>query len=124
MAESVIAIDPEVMNGMPCFRGTRVPFKNLIDHLEGGHSLDEFLRQFPVVTREMAIQSVEEAKSIVVTAPPDDEPVTEEDRRRLREGRAWLEQRGGKGIPMEDVLADFGLTMDDFPVDRNVPGRD
>lgn len=54
--------DPEVMNGMPCFQGTRVPFKNLIDCLEGGHSLDEFLRQFPTVSREKAIQSLEEAK--------------------------------------------------------------
>jgi uncharacterized protein (DUF433 family) len=62
MVEAVIVIDPDVMNGMPCFRGTRVPFKNLIDYLEGGHSLGEFLRQFPTVTREMAVQSLEEAK--------------------------------------------------------------
>jgi uncharacterized protein (DUF433 family) len=62
MAEPVIISDPEIMSGTPCFRGTRVPFKNLIDYLEGGHSLDEFLRQFPTVTREMAIQSLEEAK--------------------------------------------------------------
>ncbi|MGA2711882.1 MAG: DUF433 domain-containing protein [Bryobacteraceae bacterium] len=62
MTECVIVIDPDVMNGMPCFRGTRVPFKNLIDYLEGGHPLDEFLRQFPTVTREMAVQSLEEAK--------------------------------------------------------------
>jgi uncharacterized protein (DUF433 family) len=39
-----------------------VPFKNLIDYLEGGHSLGEFLRQFPSVTRDMAVQSLEEAK--------------------------------------------------------------
>ena len=58
----VIISDPEVMNGLPCFRGTRVPFKNLIDFLVGNHSLDEFLRQFPAVTREMAIQALEEAK--------------------------------------------------------------
>jgi len=60
--ERVIVVNPEVMNGAPCFRGTRVPFKNLIDYLEGGHSLGEFLRQFPTVTREMAVQSLEEAK--------------------------------------------------------------
>ena len=40
----------------PVFRGTRVPFKNLIDYLEGGHSLGEFLRQFPTVSHDMAIQ--------------------------------------------------------------------
>jgi uncharacterized protein (DUF433 family) len=62
MPEPVIVSDPEVMTGTPCFRGTRVPFKNLIDYLEGGHSLGEFLRQFPSVTREMAVQALEEAK--------------------------------------------------------------
>ena len=63
MVEPVILSDPEVMNGTPCFRGTRVPFKNLIDYLEGGYSLGEFLRQFPTVTQEMANQALEEAKN-------------------------------------------------------------
>ena len=45
----------------------------------------------------------------VATAPPDDEPVTEQDQHRLHAGEAWYAQRGGKGIPMEEVLADFGL---------------
>ena len=67
MPELVIVIDPEVMSGTPCFRGTRVPFKNLIDYLEGGHSLREFLAQFPSVTREMAIQSLEEAKDSLLS---------------------------------------------------------
>jgi uncharacterized protein (DUF433 family) len=62
MADAVIAIDPDAMSGTPCFRGTRVPFKNLIDYIEGGHSLGGFLRQFPSVTREMAVQALEEAK--------------------------------------------------------------
>lgn len=62
MQQAVIVIDAEIMNGTPCFRGTRVPFKNLIDYLEGGHPLDEFLRQFPSVTREMAVMALEEAK--------------------------------------------------------------
>ena len=60
--ERVIVIDPEIMSGMPCFRGTRVPFKNLIDYIEGGYSLDEFLAQFPSVTRDMVVQALEEAK--------------------------------------------------------------
>ncbi|MDP9171526.1 MAG: DUF433 domain-containing protein [Acidobacteriota bacterium] len=62
MVERVIVRDPEIMSGAPCFRGTRVPFKNLIDYLEGGHSLGEFLRQFPTVTQEMTVQALEEAK--------------------------------------------------------------
>ena len=60
--EPIIVANPEVLNGTPCFRGTRVPFKNLIDYFEGGHSLGEFLKQFPTVTREMAIKALEEAK--------------------------------------------------------------
>ena len=50
------------MNGTPCFQGTRVPFKNLIDYLEGGHSLGEFLRQVAAVPHEKAIQALEETK--------------------------------------------------------------
>jgi hypothetical protein len=48
----------------------------------------------------------------------DDEPVTDEDRRRFQEGQAWFAQRGGQGIPMEDVLADFGLKSADFPLTK------
>ncbi len=59
---SVIHSDPEVLGGTPVFQGTRVPLKNLIDYLEGGHSLDEFLDDFPSVTREQAIAALEEAK--------------------------------------------------------------
>jgi uncharacterized protein (DUF433 family) len=62
MEDAVIIVDPEILNGTPCFRGTRVPFKNLIDYLEGGHPLSEFLRQFPTVTHAMAVRALEEAK--------------------------------------------------------------
>jgi uncharacterized protein (DUF433 family) len=62
LEQSVIVIDPEIMGGTPCFRGTRVPFKNLLDYLEGGETLDEFLDHFPGVTREMAIAALESAK--------------------------------------------------------------
>lgn len=51
----------------------------------------------------------------VATAPPDDEPVTEQDRRRLHAGLAWFSQHCGKGIPMEEVLAEFGLKPKEFP---------
>lgn len=64
--QGVIVKDPETLGGIAVFRGTRVPFKNLVDYLEGGHSLDEFLRQFPTVTREMAIQALEEAKDSLI----------------------------------------------------------
>jgi hypothetical protein len=51
----------------------------------------------------------------LAAAPPDDEPASEEDRRRLREGREWFAQRGGKVIPMQEVLAEFGLKPEDLP---------
>ena len=64
--ESVFVQDPEVHSGEPVFRGTRVPFQTLLDYLEGGETLDEFLKQFPGVTREQAVAALEEAKSMVL----------------------------------------------------------
>jgi uncharacterized protein (DUF433 family) len=65
-AESVIVQDPETLSGAPVFRGTRVPFQALLDYLEGGETLDEFLKQFPCVSRESAIAALEEAKALVL----------------------------------------------------------
>jgi uncharacterized protein (DUF433 family) len=62
----VITKDPEVLGGTPVFRGTRVPFQALLDYLEGGQTLDDFLDDFPTVTREAAVQALEHAKSLVV----------------------------------------------------------
>jgi hypothetical protein len=50
----------------------------------------------------------------LAAAPIDDEPETEEERRAVEQSREWLRQRGGKGIPHEEVLQDFGLTAEDF----------
>jgi len=50
----------------------------------------------------------------LAAAPPDDEPETEEERREVEQSKEWLRQRGGKGIPHEEVLQDFGLTTKDF----------
>jgi uncharacterized protein (DUF433 family) len=59
---NVIVSNPEVLSGEPIFRGTRVPFKSLTDYLEHGRTLDEFLDDFPGVTREAALAALEEAK--------------------------------------------------------------
>lgn len=64
--ESVIVQDPEIHSGEPVFRGTRVPFQALLDYLEGRETLDEFLKQFPGVSRENAIAALEEAKSLIL----------------------------------------------------------
>lgn len=61
MKSSVVVSNPEIMHGTPCFRGTRVPFQNLIDYLKGGYSLEEFLEGFPTVSREQAVQALAEA---------------------------------------------------------------
>ena len=63
---SVVKIDPEIMSGTPCFAGTRVPARTLIDYLEGGDSLDDFLEDFPTVTREQAIALLEEASELML----------------------------------------------------------
>lgn len=62
---SVIHSDPEILGGTPVFIGTRVPFRNLIDYLERGHSLDEFLDEFPSVSREQAVAALEAAHEAV-----------------------------------------------------------
>jgi uncharacterized protein (DUF433 family) len=58
----IIHSDPEIMGGELVFVGTRVPLYNLFDYLEAGDSLDEFLEQFPSVTREQAVAALELAK--------------------------------------------------------------
>jgi uncharacterized protein (DUF433 family) len=65
-SQSVIIQDPEILSGEPVFRGTRVPFQTLLEYLEGGDTLDEFLEQYPGVTREQAIAALEEAKALVL----------------------------------------------------------
>jgi uncharacterized protein (DUF433 family) len=65
--QSVVVSDPEILGGTPCFRGTRVPVDSLIDYLEAGDSLDEFLDNFPSVSREAAIAALEEAKTLLTS---------------------------------------------------------
>jgi uncharacterized protein (DUF433 family) len=66
VSTSVIVQDPEIHSGEPVFRGTRVPFQTLLDYLEGGETLDEFLEQYPGVSRENAIAALEEAKALIL----------------------------------------------------------
>ncbi len=66
MKPSVVKVDPEIMSGAPCFRGTRVPIQHLMDYLEGGDSIEEFLVDFPSVSRQQVISFLEEAKESVL----------------------------------------------------------
>jgi len=81
------------------------------------HELIERLPESQIATavRFLEFMLLHPVARAVATAPPDEEPVTEQDRRRLHEGQAWFRQRGGRGIPMEDVLAEFDLKPEDFP---------
>lgn len=63
---SVVHSDPNILGGIPVFVGTRVPLQALIDYIEGGHSLNEFLDDFPTVTRELAIAALEQAKASLI----------------------------------------------------------
>ncbi|HLK04604.1 MAG TPA: DUF433 domain-containing protein [Candidatus Acidoferrum sp.] len=62
MSSAIIVSNPAVMSGEPVFRGTRVPFKSLIDYLEHGRTIAEFLEDFPGVTHSEAIAALEEAR--------------------------------------------------------------
>src|ERR1035438_418426 len=66
LGDEVIVKDPDILGATPVFRGTRVPFQALLDYLEGGQTLDEFIDDFPTVTREAAISALELAKSVLV----------------------------------------------------------
>jgi uncharacterized protein (DUF433 family) len=66
MSKSVVSKSPDVMGGTPVFDGTRVPVQTLLDYLEAGDTIDEFLNGFPAVKREQVIAFLEEAKDRLV----------------------------------------------------------
>ena len=68
MAKPVISCNPDVMGGTPVFAGTRVPIQTLLDYLEAGDSIDEFLAGFPSVTRDQVVEFLEQAKDRLVAA--------------------------------------------------------
>ena len=68
MSSQTVVRDPDILGGTPVFRGTRVPVHILMEHIEAGDTLDEFLDGFPSVTREQAIAFLEEAKNRVIDA--------------------------------------------------------
>ena len=64
----VINIDPEILGGTPVFDGTRVPIESLFDHLEAGVTLDEFLDDFPTVSREQAVEVLSIAEEVLTSS--------------------------------------------------------
>ena len=68
--QPIIHTDPEILGGTAVFVGTRVPFQALIDYLEGGHPLSDFLEDFPSVTRDQAVAALELARDAVLARLP------------------------------------------------------
>jgi uncharacterized protein (DUF433 family) len=64
--QPVVHSDPDIMSGMPVFVGTRVPFQTLMDYIEAGQPLSEFLEDFPTVSKEQAIAALEQAKEALL----------------------------------------------------------
>ena len=71
MKASVIAVDPEIMSGAPCFVGTRVPVQALFDYLNGGHPIADFLADFPSVSEAQVHQLLMEAKERLLAVAED-----------------------------------------------------
>jgi hypothetical protein len=83
------------------------------------HELIERLPDWQIATavRFLEFMLLDPVRRALATAPPDDEPVTEQDRQRLYDGQGRFAQHG-KGIPMEEVLAEFGVKSEDFHIDK------
>lgn len=68
MKKPIISCEPDVMGGTPVFHGTRVPVQTLLDYLEAGDTIDDFLEGFPSVTRQHVVAFLEEAKKRLIEA--------------------------------------------------------
>jgi uncharacterized protein (DUF433 family) len=69
---AIVHSDPDILGGKPVFVGTRVPVQALLDYIEGGHTLNEFLADFPTVSRDQAIRALEQGTELLVAdARPD-----------------------------------------------------
>jgi uncharacterized protein (DUF433 family) len=97
--EELIERDPGKMSGTPVFSGTRVPIKHLFEYLEGGDSLEEFLDQFPTVSREQAVAVLSASRESLLSTPTN------------AEARMELMSEAAND---ELFLADLNSAMEDF----------
>jgi uncharacterized protein (DUF433 family) len=97
--EELIERNPEKMSGTPVFCGTRVPIKHLFDYLEGGESLEEFLDQFPSVSRDQALAVLSASRESLLNA------------RTSTEARLELMREAAND---ELFMADLNATLEDF----------
>jgi len=85
------------------------------------HELIERLDSSMIATavRFLEFIAMDPVARSIAAAPVDDEPLTEDEEQALDRADAWLDENGGKGIPHEEILAEFGLTTKDFPIKEN-----
>lgn len=67
---SAVHSDPDILGGKPVFVGTRVPFQTLVDYIAAGHTLDQFLDDFPTVSRDLSLRALEDARDGFRTSAP------------------------------------------------------
>jgi uncharacterized protein (DUF433 family) len=67
MSDAVVSTSPDIMGGTPVFPGTRVPVQTLLDYIEAGDTIDQFLLGFPTVTRDQVVAFLERAAALAVT---------------------------------------------------------
>ena len=67
MAQPIVTSSPDILSGTPVFAGTRVPIQSLIDYLEGGETIDDFLAGFPTVKRDQVVAFLEEATARMIS---------------------------------------------------------
>ena len=67
-SSDLVTIDPEILGGVPVFKGTRVPVKSLFDYLEKDYSLEEFLECFPSITKDIACKVLERSEAALLAA--------------------------------------------------------
>ncbi|MCI0713300.1 MAG: DUF433 domain-containing protein [Chloroflexi bacterium] len=72
MPNPIVSKSPDIMSGTPVFYGTRVPIQNLIDYLVGGNTIDEFLDDFPTVSRKQVMNFLESATELIVAHADED----------------------------------------------------
>jgi uncharacterized protein (DUF433 family) len=73
--DDLITVSREILGGTPVFKGTRVPVESLFDHLRSGIPLDEFLDDFPTVSREQAVAAIERAQALLMDGLPNEAAV-------------------------------------------------
>jgi len=95
-----------------------------MDSVSDKHHAHELIERLPASQLDAAVRFLEfmlldPVSRSIATAPVDDEPLSAQEEQALARADAWLKQRGGRGIPHEEILAEFGLTMKDFPLNGN-----